>query len=202
MPKVTVYLLLTILIIFVLILLYLIPEKIIFPPTFVINLDDRKDRMKEITEEFKLWPVPLERISAVKMSPGFKGCTLSHLKCIHLAKERKYPWVLVLEDDCTLSKDSIDRFKEILPVLWKHKERWEIFNGGVSTLHNHTLIDVPRKMFRVTAYSTSFILIHESVYDKILSFEEADPSQAIDVIYSQNFNMLTITPPSVTSEDK
>jgi GR25 family glycosyltransferase involved in LPS biosynthesis len=71
-----------------------------FPPVFVINLEDRKDRWAEIQESFRNWPVQLERIDAVRASPGWKGCFESHKKVVQLAKDKGYPWVLVLEDDC------------------------------------------------------------------------------------------------------
>ena len=87
--------------------LLIINKSSIFPPILYINLDSRKDRMQELTREFANFPVAPERVSAVKYSPGWKGCSASHLKCITIAKERNYPWVLIVEDDCALTTNAL-----------------------------------------------------------------------------------------------
>ncbi len=40
-----------------------------------------------------------ERFNAVKKENGALGCSISHLKCLQLAKERGWPQVLIVEDD-------------------------------------------------------------------------------------------------------
>ena len=78
-----------------------------FPPVFVINLDKRPDRWSDIQVEFKDWNI--ERVSATEFNPGWKGCTLSHIKCLELANQRNYDWILIVEDDCVLTPDKIGR---------------------------------------------------------------------------------------------
>jgi GR25 family glycosyltransferase involved in LPS biosynthesis len=70
-----------------------------------INLDYRVDRLLQINNEFKnklniesLTKLP-ERFPAIKHDNGAIGCTLSHIKCLELALERKYPYVFICEDD-------------------------------------------------------------------------------------------------------
>jgi len=107
-------------------------------PILVINLSERKDRWKEIQKTFEeKWPgVYLERIDAVKASPGWIGCLRSHKKAVQIAKKRKYPYVLVLEDDCLPADDSFERFQEILPLLEKRND-WDIFSGGNNICFKH-----------------------------------------------------------------
>ena len=168
-----------------------------FPPTFVINLDNRQDRMKEIRTEFKDWPVPIERISAIKLSPGWKGCFASHLKCIQTAKDRNYPWVVILEDDCILTQNAIHRFQELLPFLWNNRQRWDMFNGGVTYLKHHKRISRNPSVYEVHGYATNFYMVHNSAYDRILNGCPAhhkyykDP---VDVHYANTFRIWTCTP--------
>ena len=159
-----------------------------FPPTFYINEKKRKDRIKHIKEDFKDWPVPLRRVEAVKLSPGWKGCTQSHRKIVQLARDRNYPWVLCLEDDCKLEKDALARFQKVLEYLWTNKD-WDIFNGGVSYMGNQFKIiekDIP--ILQVSGTGTQFILLHKRSYAKILAdLSPTDPIVSIDNYYKDNF---------------
>lgn len=75
--------------------------------TLFINLDHRKDRLEHCLHEFDKMGISAERVSAVKMASGAVGCTLSHIKCLELAKERKYDHVFICEDDITFLNPSI-----------------------------------------------------------------------------------------------
>ena len=168
-----------------------------FPPTLVINLDSRQDRMSEFTQEFRNWPTSVERVSAVKYSPGWKGCAASHLKCVKLAKERNYPWVLVVEDDCTLTLGASEQFQEVLPYLWKNRDSWDIFFGGVTHIKKSKRISYSPDIFEATCVTAHFCLIHSSVYDTILNHypEDIDDyTDQIDVYYGYNLRIWTTTP--------
>lgn len=138
-----------------------------FPPILVINLDDRPDRWSEIQKEFEGWP-SLERISAVKESPGWKGCLNSHLKAINEAKKRNYPWVLVLEDDCVVKPDSLKRFNELLPSLWTIKNEYDVFLGGPTFIKDVSIIQYSPPLFKMKGYTTHFCLYVSSSYDKLI----------------------------------
>jgi GR25 family glycosyltransferase involved in LPS biosynthesis len=161
-----------------------------FPPTFYINEKKRKDRIKHIKEEFSNWPVPLHRVEAVKLSPGWKGCTQSHRKIVQLASDRNYPWVLCLEDDCKLEKDGLERFHKILEYLWTNDD-WDIFNGGVSYTHNEhefKIIEKEIPILQLSGTGTQFILLHKRSYAKILAdLSPTDPIVSIDNYYKDNF---------------
>jgi len=168
-----------------------------FPPTLVINLDGREDRMTEINSEFSKWPVKIERVSAVKLSPGWKGCSASHLKSIKLAKERDYQWVLIIEDDCILTNGAIDQFQKLLPYLWNNRESWDIFYGGTTFLKGASSISITPPLYQVKGFTTHFCLIHKQTYDKILYGHPSnsnDFKEQIDVYYAENFRIWATTP--------
>lgn len=66
-----------------------------------INLNERTDRRKEILAELTKLNLlsKADRFNAIKTPNGRIGCSLSHLKCLQLAKERQYRNVLIVEDD-------------------------------------------------------------------------------------------------------
>lgn len=184
----------------VLLILINVSNQVDFPHTLFINLDSRTDRVNELTQHFKGWPTPLERVSAVKHSPGWKGCSASHIKCLTLAKQRDYPWVLIVEDDCLLTPNATAAAAQLislLPYLWASRTEWDIFYGGTTFLTDHKRISHSPPIFQVKGFTTHFCLIHNSSYDKILSSYPKhidDFTKEIDVFYSENFRIWTTTP--------
>ena len=176
-----------------------------FPKILVINLADRKDRWKDVQEEFKDWPEELHRIPAVKRKVGWKGCTLSHHKAIRYAKEHHLPWVLILEDDCQLEKDALKRFQNLLPILWDRRSDWDVFSGGIthSGSTHHVIQDNP-PILQAKGRATHFCLVHEATYDTILHMEMG----VIDMYYEDNLRVwitlpyLAIQAPSHSSIEK
>lgn len=143
-----------------------------FPPILVINLDNRADRWTEIQKEFVGWP-PLERLSAIQDSPGWRGCNKSHVKALEEAKKRGYPWVLVLEDDCMLSDTmptkSLKRFTEFLPSLWNKRAEYDVFLGGCTQVKDVSVFQFNPQLFRMKGYTTHFCLYPASSYDKLIN---------------------------------
>ena len=167
-----------------------------FPKILVINLDDRMERWEEIQQSFAGWP-PLERVSAVKDSPGWKGCAKSHVKCIKMAKERQYPWVVILEDDCEVKADSLEQFRRLLPVLWKRKSEWDIFLGGCTSVRIIKQVEAEPPIFQITGLTTHFCLYNSDVYDKIK--EQYNPKNEnsmieIDLYYQKTLRIFCTAP--------
>jgi len=70
--------------------------------TLYINLEDRKDRRAYVEAELrKLKLHNAQRFNAVKLTDGALGCTMSHLKCVQMAKAAGWPYVFICEDDIT-----------------------------------------------------------------------------------------------------
>ena len=74
-------------------------------PTLYINLDSRKDRRVHVEAQLAALKsgipnMEVERFNAIKhVVHGAIGCSMSHLRCIQIAKERNWDQVFVCEDD-------------------------------------------------------------------------------------------------------
>jgi len=168
-----------------------------FPQTLVINLDSRPDKWQQTQAELANWPVTPQRISAVKYDPGWKGCTLSHIKCLTLADQRKVPWVLILEDDCELTPRALQRFTALLTYLWHHKRRWDIFSGGMTSVSDVKVVNSHLSVYQAKGLTTHFCLIHRDAYKKILKDIPKTPQtmkDPIDLWYSKHMRIWTTTP--------
>lgn len=96
-----------------------------------INLEDRKDRLDHVTKEFQKLDIDssgFERFNAVKTISGHIGCTLSHIKCIEIAKKRDYPFVFVCEDDITFTNPPL--FLEKMGDLYRSNMEWDVLIVG------------------------------------------------------------------------
>lgn len=71
-----------------------------------INLKEREDRKEYVENQLKEIGIKnYTRFNAIKLfkKPGSSaiGCSMSHLKCLQMAKENNWPHVLIVEDDIT-----------------------------------------------------------------------------------------------------
>jgi hypothetical protein len=157
-----------------------------FPTMLVINLSHREDKWQKTHEEFSKqgWPM-LNRILAIQHPTGWLGCTLSHARCIKIAKDNKLPWVIVLEDDCLLSEGSLNRLKELLPVLWNSRADWDIFMGGITNADVKSVVSINPPLLNVKGNTAHFCLIHEASYDRFLENLTKEPI-FVDGYYNLN----------------
>jgi len=162
------------------------------PPIIAINLDHREDRWKETVSAFP--KMNIERFSAIQTTPGIHGCRESHFAVLRLAKQRGYPWVAIMEDDCQPYPQFQTEYEAILPLLWKHRSSWDIFNSGPIGLTSMQPLD--KNLIKISrCICIQFIIIHSEAYDTIL--ENYDPSSSdpsVDNYYS-NFRIVTCAPP-------
>ena len=95
----------------------------LFKNTLYINLEHRKDRLEHLQHEFEKMGIVGERVNAIKMKDGAIGCTLSHIRCLELAKQRGFEEVFICEDDITftnpaLLKTNIELFYDREDINW------------------------------------------------------------------------------------
>ena len=104
---------------------------------FYINLEYRIDRNDHTINELNKLGITLERFNAIMCAAGNIGCTMSHIKCIELAKTRNYPHVFICEDDITftnpeLLKTHVSKFEksniewDVLVILFRHLNKLRI----------------------------------------------------------------------------
>ena len=95
----------------------------LFEHTFFINLNHRTDRLEHITQEFNKMGITAERVEGIQPKTPAIGCTLSHIKCLELAKTRDYEQVFICEDDITftnpeLFKQNLQKFVDNDTINW------------------------------------------------------------------------------------
>lgn len=80
---------------------------------YLINLDERKDRLQESAIQFEKADLEFNRISAEKpktgiandfLTPTVEACWRSHLKTYQLFLNTNYEYALILEDDFVFNK--------------------------------------------------------------------------------------------------
>lgn len=101
-------------------------------PGYYINLEDRQDRDKHITEniigKYDIFS-DLQRFNAVKHSNGALGCSLSHLcaleKCMNNMNDTNEQMFVILEDDfCILEESNFRSFIENFERI-KDSNTWD-----------------------------------------------------------------------------
>jgi GR25 family glycosyltransferase involved in LPS biosynthesis len=88
---------------------------------FYINLDSRPDRKSHVEKQLETIGIKAQRFKAIKLINGALGCSMSHLKCLELAKENGWPHILIVEDDILFTKPHIF-ISQINKFLSNHKD--------------------------------------------------------------------------------
>ena len=94
-------------------------------PVIYINLNERADRNEHVQKElFKLGVTNPIRFSAVKLENGSLGCSMSHLKCIELAKKNNFEQVFICEDDIEFLNH--DLLLSQLTTFYESNIHWDV----------------------------------------------------------------------------
>lgn len=86
-------------------------------PIYVINRQDRPDRLSDIREQLSMQSLNAHRFQAIE--GGWRGCRESHLTLLEKCKDDKM--FLILEDDCLFVNDInpyLQMAIEQMPVKW------------------------------------------------------------------------------------
>lgn len=109
---------------------------------FYINLNSRVDRKLYVEQQLDLLGIRdnVKRFNAIHNVNGRIGCSLSHLKCIQMAKEQNMECVLILEDDVSflLPDDFVENVNKFLS---NPKNKWDVL-----LLAGNNLPHLPRMM--------------------------------------------------------
>ena len=74
---------------------------------FYINLETRPDRKQHVEQELLKVGIKAQRFNAIRLPNGAIGCSMSHLKCIEIAKQNNWDHVCIVEDDIQFLKPRV-----------------------------------------------------------------------------------------------
>jgi hypothetical protein len=130
-----------------------------------INLESRPDRKQHFEKQMSILGLHAERFNAIKMSNGAIGCSLSHLKCIEVAKKNNWDHVLIMEDDIKFLEP--DLFKQQFNKFLKNHEGFDVCLIAGNNVPPYEKID--DSCVKVSAcQTTTGYLVKSHYYDTLI----------------------------------
>jgi hypothetical protein len=150
---------------------------------FLINLEERKDRLEESLLEFnKNNIVGVERFNAIKITENnddgwiIRGCTHSHMEILKLQVENKWEKVIIFEDDFFLDICHTNKDFSITPLIENiYSSEFDCLFLGATLLEESEFVSElfikPNKFVQTTSYISSlnfseFVVNHFNYLDK------------------------------------
>jgi GR25 family glycosyltransferase involved in LPS biosynthesis len=152
---------------------------------YVINLRSSKDRWITIQKSFESTGITLHRIDPEKPRKhldklskrdiGSQSLFLTFLKLVKMAKKKRLPEILILEDDCKPAPKFLELWPKVKEWLDSNLDKWDIYSGGSNNIKDPKIIGSstaitffdPEQMF-----SAHFIYIHSGAYDAFINLYE------------------------------
>ena len=135
---------------------------------FYINLEHRIDRKLHVENELtKIGLTNFTRFNAIKMPNGALGCSMSHLKCLQLAKENNWPHVLIVEDDIEFLDQNtfINQANKFLQTI----NNWDVLLLAGNNILPYKTIDNNDSCVKVSGcLTTTGYLVSSHYYDKLI----------------------------------
>lgn len=137
-----------------------------FEHTFFINLESRVDRLAHVTTELEKMGISAERFNAVRMTNGAIGCTISHIKCLELARDRGYNNVFICEDDICFTNP--DLFKKNMQKFMLNTNAWDVCLVAGNNLPPYEPVgDYCAKIYN--CQTTTGYVVNKHYYDTLIS---------------------------------
>ncbi len=133
-----------------------------------INLDTRTDRKQQVEHELKQVKLShvVKRFNAVRAKDGRIGCTLSHLKCLEIAKERELPHLLIVEDDIQFLEPHV--FTRQLNRFLKSGTKWDVILLAGNNVPPYVRVDESAVKVGHCQTTTGYI-VNQHYYDKLIT---------------------------------
>lgn len=147
----------------------------------VVTLKEYPERSKRVKELLRDFTYEVHYFN--KMSPGWKGCLNSHVSLIRWAKEKKIPFLFVLEDNIELVQSDLQKYKRLEDFILYNKD-WDIIYIGGSIVSPFQRCEYFRNQIYRTkgCHGTLSYVISNRFYDCILSKEWKEP---IDTVFTK-----------------
>jgi len=91
---------------------------------FYINLEARTDRKLHVEQQLQSIGIIGERFNAIKLKNGAIGCSMSHLKCLEIARKNNWDHILIVEDDILFTNPQL--FKEQFNFFLDHHSTFDV----------------------------------------------------------------------------
>jgi glycosyl transferase, family 25 len=144
--------------------------------TFIINLEYRKDRRREMESQLRQVGWQAEFFKAVQPdsadafpSVGARGCFLSHLAILKMAREKNLERLIILEDDFNFSSDFSAKWPNIEQFL--REKDCALFYPAPARLHaDQSILEIDPEQGLMC---THFIVFDRSAISKSIEGLEA-----------------------------
>ena len=179
---------------------------------FYINLESRLDRKEHVEQQLANVGIEATRFNAIKLTNGAIGCSMSHLKCLEIARQNNWDHILIVEDDIlflnpVLFRNQLDKF------LKNHSDFDVVLIAGNNMPPYQKIDDSCIKVFR--CQTTTGYLVKRHYYDtlihniregiqKLMKNPEQHVLYAVDKYWfklQEKDNWYLITPLSVTQRE-
>jgi len=145
--------------------------------TMYINLLNRTDRKEHVINELKKLGINdnVERFNAIKLENGALGCSMSHLKCLELAKQKNYEYIFICEDDIKFLNPIL--FLEQLDRFLSTSRSWDVILVAGNNMIPYTPID--NTCIKVSnCQTTTGYIVKREYYNKLIdNFKEGIQKQ-------------------------
>ena len=134
---------------------------------FYINLAERSDRKAQVEQQLNLVSLTqFNRFNAIKLLNGALGCSMSHLKCLQLAKERNLDHILIVEDDIIFLNPGI--FIGQLNKFLQNNKEWDVLLIAGNNVPPYRIVD--DTCVQVSwCQTTNGYLIRKQYYDTLIA---------------------------------
>ena len=106
---------------------------------FYINLASRPDRKQHVESQLESIGINADRFNAIKLPNGALGCSMSHLKCLEIAKKEEWSHLLIVEDDIKFLNPEL--FKTQLSRFLSTHDSWDVILLGGNNVPPFKTID-------------------------------------------------------------
>ena len=155
-----------------------------------ISLTTETARREAVSAQCARLGIKVEFLIVERHADPVRGCLESHVLAVSVAKQRNYPWVLIIEDDVVFNADWLDRQLHLPP-------HWEMCMLGHNIQSGY--LESQHLIRALGAYTTHAYIMRDTLYDFVLQhapkhFNEwpnayailADEVAGIDVFYRHN----------------
>ena len=134
---------------------------------FYINLTERADRRAQVEQQLNLVGLTqFNRFNAIKLPNGALGCSMSHLKCLQLAKERNLDHILIVEDDIIFLNPEI--FIRQLNKFLQNNKEWDVLLIAGNNVPPYRVVDETCVQVSWCQTTTGY-LIRNQYYDTLIA---------------------------------